>query len=217
MMGFQGGIFTFNVYGHHGKPWVEQLMVPYLVFFAVACVVSVFTIGQKGKLLVDKFRQRHAASSNAGESEETLEEKLLANKMEIRKLYCVLLLGATEGARCNFLMFDAKTKSCSLSRPFVHECASGFAGWPVRSSTFARRFALASWRPSAGCNRLPLCSDLPMSALSLYYLVRSVDECIHSADAHRTPSNELVVCDLTEGPATLVNVLSAVTSAAMLM
>ena len=54
-----------------------------------------------------------------------------------------------------------------------------------------------------------------MSALSLYYLVRSVDECIHSADAHRTPSNELVVCGLTEGPVNLVNVLSAVTSAAM--
>jgi hypothetical protein len=56
-----------------------------------------------------------------------------------------------------------------------------------------------------------------MSALSLYYLVRSVDECIHSADAHRMPSNELVVCGLAEGRANLVNVLSAVTSAAMLM
>ena len=56
-----------------------------------------------------------------------------------------------------------------------------------------------------------------MSALSLYYLVRSIDECIHSADAHRKPSNELVVCDLMEGRANLVNVLSAVTSAAMLM
>ena len=60
-------------------------------------------------------------------------------------------------------------------------------------------------------------ADLPMSALSLYYLVRSVDECIHSADAHRTPSNELVVCGLMEGRANLVSVLSAVTSAAMLM
>ena len=63
----------------------------------------------------------------------------------------------------------------------------------------------------------PVHSDLPMSSLALYYLIRSVDECIHSADAHRTPSNELVVCGLTEGPANLVNVLSAVTSAAMLM
>ena len=100
----QDGIFTFNVYGHHEKPWVEQLMVPYLVFFAVACVVSLFTLGQKGKLLADKFRQRQAASSNAVESVETLEEKLIANKMEIRKIYCVLLLGATEGAHCDFRM-----------------------------------------------------------------------------------------------------------------
>ena len=77
-------------------------MVPYLVVFAVACVVSLFTLGQKGKLLVDKFRLRHAASGNADESVETLEEKLIANKMEIRKIYCVLLLGATEGAQCDF-------------------------------------------------------------------------------------------------------------------
>ena len=98
----QDGIFTFNVYEHHDKPWVAQLMVPYLVFFAVACAVSLFTLGQKGKLLVDKFRQRRAASSNAVESAETLEEKLIANKMEIRKIYCVLLLGATEGAQCDF-------------------------------------------------------------------------------------------------------------------
>ena len=93
------------MYAHHEKPWVEQLMIPYVVFFGVACVVSLFTLGQKGKLLVDKFRQRHAASSNAGESEETLEEKLIANRMEIRRIYCVLLLGATEGAHCGFRMF----------------------------------------------------------------------------------------------------------------
>ena len=105
----QDGILTFNVYGHHEKSWVEQLMVPYLVFFGVACVVSLFTLGQKGKLLVDKFRQRHAASSAADESVETLEEKLIANKMEIRKIYCVLLLGATEGARCYFRPLDATT------------------------------------------------------------------------------------------------------------
>ncbi len=97
----QDGIVTFDVYAHHEKPWVEQLIVPYLVFFGVACVVSLFTLGQKGKLLVDKFRQRQAASGNAVESVETLEEKLIANKMEIRKIYCLLLLGATEGARCD--------------------------------------------------------------------------------------------------------------------
>ncbi len=137
----QDGIFTFNVYAHHEKPWVEQLMVPYLVFFAVACVVSLFTLGQKGKLLVDKFRQRHAASGNAVESVETLEEKLIANNAKIKKIYCTLLLGATEGARCDFRMLDAKRKSGSLSRPYVHECASGCAVQPVRCATFTMRFA----------------------------------------------------------------------------
>ena len=83
-------------------------MVPYLVVFAVACVVSLFTLGQKGKLLVDKFRQRQAASGNAVESVETLEEKLIANNTKIKKIYCALLLGAAEGARCDFRMFDAK-------------------------------------------------------------------------------------------------------------
>ena len=42
-------------------------------------------------------------------------------------------------------------------------------------------------------------------------------ECIVSADAHRRPSDEVVVCGLTSGSRTILNVLSAVTSAAMLM
>ncbi len=56
-----------------------------------------------------------------------------------------------------------------------------------------------------------------MSVLSVYYLTRSINECIISADAHRVPSDELIVCGLTAGPATVINVLSAVTSTAMLM
>ena len=64
---------------------------------------------------------------------------------------------------------------------------------------------------------MSLAADLPMSILSVYYLTRAMNECIGSADAHRIPSEELVVCGLTAGPATVINVLSAVTSAAMLM
>jgi hypothetical protein len=131
----QDGIFTFNVYRHHEKPWVEQLMIPYLVFFGVACVVSLFTLGQKGKLLVDKFRQRHAAASNADESVETPEEKLIANRMEIRKIYCVLLLGATEGAHCGL--------SNARLAADVGESASGCAARPVHRATFCR--AVSPW------------------------------------------------------------------------
>ncbi len=61
------------------------------------------------------------------------------------------------------------------------------------------------------------CADLPMSVLSLYYLIRSIDECISSSDAHRAPSTALVVCDLRAGFTNILTVLSVVTSAAMLM
>jgi hypothetical protein len=100
------GVFTFHIYEQPEKtPWVAQLMIPYFVFFGVACVVSVFTLVQKGKLLVDKFRRRHAASHDAAELHmETLKEKLDANKLEIRKIYCVLLLGVTEGVCGDFQM-----------------------------------------------------------------------------------------------------------------
>ncbi len=93
--------FTFNVYQQQGEnPWIAQLVIPYLVFVGVACVVSLFTLGTKGKLLIDKFRWRHAASDGAAELRmETLEEKLHATQLEIRKIYCTLLLGAAEGAR----------------------------------------------------------------------------------------------------------------------
>jgi hypothetical protein len=92
--------FTFNVYQKQGEsPWIAQLVLPYLVFVGVACVVSLFTFGTKGKLLIDKFRWRHAASNGAAELHvETLEDKLHATQLEIRKIYCMLLLGAAEGA-----------------------------------------------------------------------------------------------------------------------
>ena len=42
-------------------------------------------------------------------------------------------------------------------------------------------------------------------------------QCINSANAHRTPSADLIVCDLMSGNANITNVLSVITSAAMLM
>ncbi len=152
----QDGIFTFNVYEHHEKPWVEQMIVPLLVFFAIACVVSLFTLGQKGKLLVDKFRQRHAASSNADESVETLEEKLVATNMEIRKIYCVLLLGATEGA----FVF---TQPPLCSRMCQRLCCLACAFYDL-----CKVVACVSWCPSAVVGRLPLwCRSADVCTLAL--------------------------------------------------
>jgi hypothetical protein len=104
----QDGLFTFNVYKHHEKPWVAQLVIPYLVLFGIACIVSLFTLVQKSKLLIGKFRQRHAAQQDAAENPSQqppavmMQEKLEEIKMEIRSIQCVLLLGATEGAHRDF-------------------------------------------------------------------------------------------------------------------
>jgi hypothetical protein len=80
----------------------------------------------------------------------------------------------------------------------------------------SRPSSMAGHRCVRSC-RFSLAADLPMSVLSVYYLTRAMNECIVSADAHRVPSDELVVCGLTAGPATVINVLSAVTSAALVL
>ena len=56
-----------------------------------------------------------------------------------------------------------------------------------------------------------------LSSLSLYYLAKSLDECIDSANAHRVPSTDIVVCDMTAGPLNILNLLSVITSCAMLL
>ena len=56
-----------------------------------------------------------------------------------------------------------------------------------------------------------------MAILSTYYLVTSLNECIDSANAHRLPSNEMVVCDLTAGTATIIHILCIIKSNGMLL
>jgi hypothetical protein len=53
------GLFTWHVYNNQQKPWVAQLVVPYLVLFGVAAVASAYTIIEKSKLLLQIFRRRH--------------------------------------------------------------------------------------------------------------------------------------------------------------
>ncbi len=68
--------------------------------------------------------------------------------------------------------------------------------------------------PSLTCARV---ADVPMALLSTYYLVTSLNECIGSANAHRLPSNEMVVCDLTAGTATIIHILCIIKSNGMLL
>jgi hypothetical protein len=59
-------LITWHVYNNQQKPWVAHLVLPYLLIFGVAAVVSAGTIILKGKLLVEKFRGRHlSVQSNA--------------------------------------------------------------------------------------------------------------------------------------------------------
>ena len=59
-------MLTWNVYENSGKAWVKELVTPYLVVFSIAAVVSLATLIQKGKLLVQKFRsRRHPANAAA--------------------------------------------------------------------------------------------------------------------------------------------------------
>jgi hypothetical protein len=60
-------------------------------------------------------------------------------------------------------------------------------------------------------------ADLPMSLLSTYYLIKSLDECIGSADANRSPPYEMVVCDLTVGTTTIIYILCIIKSNGMLL
>jgi hypothetical protein len=71
--------------------------------------------------------------------------------------------------------------------------------------------------PSRPTAQLCWVADLPMSLLSTYYLVKSLNECIGSADAHRLPSNEIVVCDLTAGTPNVIHILCIIKSNSMLL
>jgi hypothetical protein len=51
-------LFTWTVYENQQKPWVAQLVTPYLVVFGFAALVSLFTLVRKGRLLFAKLRSR---------------------------------------------------------------------------------------------------------------------------------------------------------------
>jgi len=116
---------TLAMYERRLKPWVSQLVMPWIIIYCVACAASLFALGYKLHLLVKKLRARarsavHDAaqpswpistrgtvnlggleipqelSSNA--SVRDLWKKLEDNQQKIRTLYCLFLLVAVEGA-----------------------------------------------------------------------------------------------------------------------
>jgi hypothetical protein len=57
-----GGFFFFEVRKQSSKPWVSRLIVPYMVFFALACAVSLAIVIVKSRLLALKLKSRHTAA-----------------------------------------------------------------------------------------------------------------------------------------------------------
>ena len=182
---------TMSVWKNRYKPWVRQLVGPYVCTFSIACIVSAGTIAQKLKLVRERHQSRTAALRNGplvlggvavpielaqNEALKTLKEKFDQNQLATKKMYCSILLGLVEGA---------------------HVRASAFARWHVLS---------------ASSN----CADAPMSALSLYYLIQSIQECTKSADENRSRPT-MIVCDLpVNGGQIALLVISTVTSVGML-
>ena len=104
---------TMSVWKNRYKPWVRQLVGPYVCTFSIACVVSVGTIVQKLKLVRERHQSRNAASHNGplilgdvevpielvqNEALKKLKEKLDLNELATKKMYCAILLGLVEGA-----------------------------------------------------------------------------------------------------------------------
>jgi hypothetical protein len=106
-------------------PWMRQLVVPYIVVFSLASVVSVGTLIQKVRLFSQQIRERrraaHAGDGSDGETDDRgngpillggveiltesadvdrikqLKASFDENHLERRRLFCDILLGFFEG------------------------------------------------------------------------------------------------------------------------
>ena len=59
------GFFFSIVQQNRKKEWVRRLFVPYIVFFALSCLVSGFSMIVKMQIIRQKYRSRHAAVAPA--------------------------------------------------------------------------------------------------------------------------------------------------------
>ena len=105
---------TISVWKSQYKPWVRQLVAPYVSAFGIGCIVSVAAIAQKMRLVLNKNQSRNAAAHNGpldlggvvvpvglaqNEALKALKEKFDVNKLATRKMYCAVALGLFEGTR----------------------------------------------------------------------------------------------------------------------
>ena len=109
---------TISVWSSQYKPWVRQLVAPYVSAFGIGCIVSVAAIAQKMRLVLRKNQSRNAAAHNGpldldgvevpvgmaqNEALKALKRKFDMNKLATRKMYCAVALGVFEGAWLSLL------------------------------------------------------------------------------------------------------------------
>jgi hypothetical protein len=83
-----GDSFTFStMLGMQHLAWVQTLLVPWIIFFAVAAVASAFSILSKLHFFVDKMRSNFARRSHLSASAVSVNDALYQNDFNTRKIY----------------------------------------------------------------------------------------------------------------------------------
>ena len=67
--------------------WVQTLLVPWIIFFALAAVASAFSILSKLHFFVGKMRSNFARRSHLSASAVTVNDALYQNDFNTRKIY----------------------------------------------------------------------------------------------------------------------------------
>ena len=106
-------LMTVSVWKNQQKPWVQDMVIPYVCAFGVSCIVSIGTMAYKMRLLAKKHCLRRAEADVFVHSLDGLEvphefadhdaikqlkSKFDENNLMVKKMYCALLLGLFESA-----------------------------------------------------------------------------------------------------------------------
>jgi hypothetical protein len=83
-----GDSFTFStMLGMQHQDWVQSMLVPWIIFFALAAVASAFSILSKLHFFVSKMRSNFARRSHLSASAVSVNDALYQNDFNTRKIY----------------------------------------------------------------------------------------------------------------------------------
>jgi hypothetical protein len=83
-----GDSFTFStMLGMRHIAWVQNLLVPWIIFFALAAIASAFSILSKLHFFVGKMRSNFARRSHLSEQAVTVHDAIHLNDFNTRKIY----------------------------------------------------------------------------------------------------------------------------------